>query len=89
MEIPIRGTHGVDKTLLIDDADLVLLQGRSVFMLGDSCPAIAIHGREIYVHRIVAAFMGLRGEIDHQNRNKCDVRRQNLREVKSSQNGRR
>jgi hypothetical protein len=94
MEIPISGKYGAGKVLLIDEEDLALLQGRSVFMTcnrkgsGGRYPAIWLNGTTIYVHRLVAVAMGLSGEIDHENRDKCDARRCNLREVTSSQNQR-
>jgi HNH endonuclease/AP2 domain len=94
VEIQIGGKNGLGKTLLIDEEDVALLQGRPVYMLGNSegkdClyPIIKINGTRKLVHRIVAESMGLSGTIDHKNRNKCDARRQNLREASASQNGR-
>jgi AP2 domain len=88
MEIAITGKHGVGKTMLIDDEDVALLQGKSVFMVGDMYPAIYLNGRAILVHKIVAEYIGLSGGITHENRNKLDNRRQNLRGATASQNGR-
>jgi AP2 domain len=94
MEIQISGKHGAGKVLLIDEGDVGLLQGKSVFMSGSlrgedgSYPAIYLKGRNTQVHRIIGEAMGLRGDIDHENRDKCDARRQNLREATTSQNKR-
>jgi hypothetical protein len=88
MEIAISGKNGLGKVLLIDDEDAELLQGKSVFMQGDMYPSIYLDGRAVLFHKIIAESMGLIGDIIHVNRNKCDARRQNLRGVTASQNGR-
>jgi AP2 domain len=94
MEIPISGRYGIGKTLLIDEDDVVLLQGRSVWMHGTSggedngYPSIKLNSKIVAVHRLVAASMGLSGQIDHENRDTCDSRRSNLREATPTQNGR-
>jgi AP2 domain/HNH endonuclease len=94
MEIQISGKHGEGKVLIIDDEDLALLQDKSVFMTGGSrresymYPNIWLNGANMAVHKIVAEAMGLKGEIDHENRNRCDSRRKNLREATARQNQR-
>jgi HNH endonuclease/AP2 domain len=94
MEIAISGKHGVGRVLLIDEEDLTLLEGRSIYMMGGSrrqsymYPAIWINGRSRAIHKIVAESIGLKGEIDHINRNRCDTRRGNLREATTRQNQR-
>jgi HNH endonuclease/AP2 domain len=94
MEIQINGKHGAGKVLLIDNDGVALLQGKLVYMGGSSkhpgymYPVITLNGRLMYVHKIIAESMGLSGEIDHINRDKCDARRQNLREATASQNQR-
>jgi HNH endonuclease/AP2 domain len=92
MEIPISGKHGEGLNLLIDDGDVALLQGKSAWMSGkgvNGYPSVTLkNGKKAYVHRLVAAAMGLSGQIDHVNRDKCDARRQNLREATGSQNQR-
>jgi AP2 domain/HNH endonuclease len=94
MEIAISGKNGAGKVLLIDDEDVELLEGKSVYMVGDPnrkdgmYPAIERNGKLMRVHRLISESMGLIGEIDHVNRDKCDSRRQNLREATASQNQR-
>jgi hypothetical protein len=88
MEITISGKRGLGKTMLLDEEDLELLQGKSVFMVGDGYPSIYLNGRARLVHKIVAEHIGLSGVIRHYNRNKLDNRRQNLRGTTASQNGR-
>jgi HNH endonuclease/AP2 domain len=92
MEIQISGKNGAGKVLLIDEGDVGLLQGKPVYMTGSLrgkdylYPTIALKGRGMQVHKVIAKAMGLSGEIDHVNRDKCDARRQNLRAVTRSQN---
>jgi hypothetical protein len=89
MEIQISGKNGAGKVLLIDEGDVELLEGRSVFMdklKRGMYPTIKLNGKKMKVHKVIAKAMGLSGEIDHVNRDKCDARRQNLRAVTRSQN---
>jgi hypothetical protein len=77
----IKLTQG--KVALVSDVDFDFLNQFSWSFDGDyACSGT----KKQYMHKLVAARLGLNGLIDHRNRNKLDNTRDNLREATSSQN---
>jgi hypothetical protein len=72
----------------IDDIDIPLLEGRTIFMNRKGYGEIKLRNKGVLVHRLIHVAMGLDPNLqtDHKNQNKLDCRRENLREATQTQN---
>ncbi len=94
MEIDFYGRKGVNKgvryTLLIDQEDLDLIVGKTIYLSGgrpdNKYVAFNKNGNPQLLHKLIAERMGLIGVVDHKNRNKLDCRRDNFRLATESKN---
>ena len=50
-------------------------------------PSITRNRKQLKLHKLIAERMGLVGEIDHEDRNKLNCQRTNIRHATHSQNG--
>ena len=85
----IQLTQG--KVAVVDCRDYKFLMQWQWFYLkaykgGYAARSNGLNQRKVYMHRAIAERMGLVGRIDHENRNKLDNRRRNLRLATFSQN---
>lgn len=94
MKIDFYGRKGINKgvryTLLIDQEDLDLVVGKTIYLSGgrpdNKYVAFNKNGNPQLIHKLIAERMGLIGVVDHKNRNKLDCRRENFRLADISKN---
>lgn len=74
--------------VLVNVEDFLTLIGLSpIWRLDrDGYPVTSIKGKNVYLHRVVAERMGLKGRIDHDDQNLLNGQRSNLRVATNSQN---
>lgn len=87
LEIDMKIIPTDDGPAIVDDRDFLWLLGFGPhWYVNEGYACIKINRKHTYMYRLIAERHGLKGEIDHQNRNKLDCQFINLREATKSQN---